>query len=78
MAGSGKFEETIGPNTEPKDEESDTDTVCGLVTGSGRAAGERMTLLSGARGPSCDTAEPARRYVGIATIMKVNEVRIQN
>ncbi len=75
MAGSGKFEETIGPNTEPKEEESDTDIVCGLATGSGCAAGERMTLLRGDSGPSCDTADEARRYAGIATIMKVNAVR---
>jgi hypothetical protein len=62
MAGSGKLEEMIGPNTDPKaPEDSEVDTVCGFATEAGCATGDRMTLLSGVRGPSCVTAEEARR-----------------
>ena len=71
MAGSGKFEETTGPNTEPKGPLA-SDTTSGFATGCAEFESvERMTVLSGVMGPSCDTAEEASRYVGMATMIKI-------
>jgi hypothetical protein len=77
MAGSGKLLEMIGPWTEPKGSDVTTDadeTVCGSANGCGSGEADRITWLSGAKGPNEGTALEARRYAGIATMAMNNLV----